>query len=166
MSVNMFKIIKCKTARLFDHAVFRNTLDGVDLVRAVANTVGDSGFFEQSKLKVVNGFCLCGFTCRCTGVPLTLGHVVIDHLVLLFFVDVEGWGSRVRGQQQLGKWISASPHFVKSTLESASASATTSRSTDLTSPHFVKSTLGEQHCHSLVKRHDFESSASPSRDHG
>ena len=51
----------CKTARLFDHAVFRNILDGVDLVRAVANTDGDSDFFEQSKLKVVNGVCLCGF---------------------------------------------------------------------------------------------------------
>ena len=51
----------CETARLFDRAVFRNILDGVDLVRAVANTDGDSDFFEQSKLKVVNGVCLCGF---------------------------------------------------------------------------------------------------------
>ena len=36
----------CKTVRCFDRVVFRKLLDGVDLVRAVANIDEDTDFFR------------------------------------------------------------------------------------------------------------------------
>ena len=76
-----------------------NILDDVDLVRAVANTDGDSDYFEQSKLKVVNGVCLGGFILSMHMSPSDSDHVDIDHFTLLSFVDVENIsrsGSRPR----------------------------------------------------------------------